>query len=218
MRIQQRHDDGEALVGGADHADAAVGLGDVFDQPVDGVVGVGGVVGAGGVEAAVHGRRRHEVGAFGAVLAADVLIDADVAGLDEDLVGEVELVDHAGDVFARGRVAACSGGRRGGADAGGGAIGCGTGGGVVGGAGEDDGHVRCAFGDDDDGVELDAVAHGHHLDALDVVEVGLGRNGMGRGGRGEGAGDIVGDWLFLCGGRKGAESEPDECGGAAEGH
>ena len=49
--MQQRHDDGEAFVGGADHADAAVGFGHVLHQPVDGVVGVGGVVGAGGVEA-----------------------------------------------------------------------------------------------------------------------------------------------------------------------
>ena len=42
-------------------------------------------------------------------------------------------------------------------------------GGVVGRAGEQDGRVPGAFGDDDDGVQLDAVAHGDHHFALDVV-------------------------------------------------
>ena len=54
----------------------------------------------------------------------------------------------------------------------------GAAGGVVGSAGEDDGRVLRAFRDDDDGVELDAVAHGDHVDALDVVVVGLGSDGM----------------------------------------
>ena len=46
MRIDERHDDGEALVGAADHADAAVRLGHVLHKPVDRVVGVGGVIDA----------------------------------------------------------------------------------------------------------------------------------------------------------------------------
>jgi len=219
MRVEEGHDDGEALVGRAEHADAAIGHGEIFDEPVDGVVGVGGVVGAGGVEAAVHGWRRHEVGAFGAVFAADVLVDADVAGFDEDLVAEIELVEHAGGVFM-GRGAVCSGGGRSRTDAGGGAIGCGACGCVVGCAGEDDRRVGGGFGDDDDGVELDAVAHGDHLDALDVVEAGLGGDGVRRRGRGEGVGDVVGDGLFLRGGGESAknESKPGECSTAERDH
>ncbi len=116
--------------------------------------------------------------------------------------------------------AACSGGWRCGTDAGGGAIGCGAGGGVVRSAGEDDRHVLCDLGDNDDGVELDAVTHGDHLDALDVVEVGLGGDGGWRGGRREGVGDVVGDWLLLGEGGEGAkgESEPSKCSTAERDH
>src|SRR5947209_7828246 len=61
MRIQQRHDDREAFVRRADHADAAVGFRDVFDQPVDGVVGVGDVVRAGAVQRTTHGPRHYVI-------------------------------------------------------------------------------------------------------------------------------------------------------------
>ncbi len=147
MRIEQCHDDGEALVAGADHADAAVRLGHVLDQPVDGVPGVGGVVGAGGVIARSDRRRRHVVGALGAVLAANILIDANIAGLDKNFVGERKSLDHARTLGARGAA-----------------------GGVVGSAGEQNGRILRSLGDDNDGVELDAVAHGNHHYAL--VEIG----------------------------------------------
>ena len=42
--------------------------------------------------------------------------------------------------------------------------------GVVGRAGEEDGRVLGAFGDEDDGVEFYAVAHGDHDLAAGVVE------------------------------------------------
>ncbi len=45
MRIEQRHDDREALIGRTDHADAAVRFRRVLHQPVDGVVGIGDVIG-----------------------------------------------------------------------------------------------------------------------------------------------------------------------------
>ena len=46
MRAEQRHDHGEAFIGRADHAHAAVRFRGVLHQPVDGVVGVGDVVGS----------------------------------------------------------------------------------------------------------------------------------------------------------------------------
>src|SRR5512147_199094 len=42
--------------------------------------------------------------------------------------------------------------------------------GVVGSARQQDGRVAGAFGDNDDGVQLDAVAHGNHDLALDVIK------------------------------------------------
>jgi hypothetical protein len=42
--VDEGGEGGEAVVGDADDADLLVGFGDVFDEPVDGVVGVGGVV------------------------------------------------------------------------------------------------------------------------------------------------------------------------------
>ena len=47
--MQQGQAGGEAVVGDAVDADAAVVVRDVLDQPVDGVVGVGGLVGRLGV-------------------------------------------------------------------------------------------------------------------------------------------------------------------------
>ena len=81
VRAEQGHGHRPAIVGGTDHADAAVGFGDVLDQPVDGVVGVGGVVGLGGIQGA-DGRPGHHIVALGAIFAADVLGDEDVAVVD----------------------------------------------------------------------------------------------------------------------------------------
>ena len=84
VRMDERHERQKAVVGDAEDADLAIGLGNVFDEPVDGVVGVGGLVDGRGVLRAVEGAV-HDVVAFGAVLAADVLDDADVAAFDDDV-------------------------------------------------------------------------------------------------------------------------------------
>ena len=63
-------------------------LGNVVHEPVDGVVGVRGLVDGRGVLRAADGAI-HDVVAFGAVLAADVLNDADVAAIDDDVDGVV---------------------------------------------------------------------------------------------------------------------------------
>ncbi len=181
--MEQGHDDGESFVAGADHADAAVRFGDVFHQPVDSVPGIGGVVGAARVVAGVHGRRRHEVGTFGSVFAADVLIDADVARLDEDFIAEREGLDHARALRSRG-----------------------TGGGVVRRAGKEDRGTVRPFGDDDDGVELDAVAHGDHDDALLKVAGLLGGFEVG--------GQLVGGEVLLLGDGAGGCGEKEAGNGA----
>ena len=94
VRVDEGGQGGEAVVGDAYNSHLAVGLGDVLDEPVDGVVGVGGVVDGGWVEGAVEGAV-HDVIALGAVLAADVLDDADVATVDDDVGGVVVAVEAA---------------------------------------------------------------------------------------------------------------------------
>ncbi len=82
VRIDEGHEGEEAVVGNAEDADLAVGFGNVFDEPVDGVVGVGGMVNQRGVLRAAE-RAGHHVVALGAVLAPHVLNHADVAALDD---------------------------------------------------------------------------------------------------------------------------------------
>ncbi len=103
----------------------------------------------------------HDVFAFGTVLAADVLDDADVAAFDDGFDGVVVAVEDGAEVGAFG-------------------VG-GEGFGVVGGAGEEDGGAAGVFRGEDDGVEFDAVAHGDHFCAAGVVE---GFRFGGEGGRG----------------------------------
>ena len=151
VRVDQRHQRQEAVVGDAEDADLAVALGDVLDQPVDGVVRIGRVVHRRRVLRPVE-RPVHDVVALGAVLAADVLHHADVATFDDHVGGVVV----AGEDGAQVR-ALCVGGELVGA---------------VGGAGEEDGRAVGALWHQDDGVELDPVAHRDHDLAAGVVEAG----------------------------------------------
>ena len=177
VRVDEGHQHGKTFVRRADHADLAVRLRDVLDQPVDGVVRVGRVVDRRVVQRAAHGARHHVV-AFGAVFAAHVLEHADVAILDE---GIVAFAQHRIDV--RALVALRALGR------------------VVGRAGQHDGRVGHALRNHDHGVQLDAIAHRDHLHALDVVRIRVGRRGelgrnIGRHRRGlrvDGAGDEDGE-------------------------
>ena len=57
MRIDQRHQRQEAVVGDPQDADFAVALGDVLHQPVDGVVGVGGMIDGRRIQRAVQRAR-----------------------------------------------------------------------------------------------------------------------------------------------------------------
>ncbi len=79
--------DVEAGVGDAPHADAPVVIGDVFDEPVDGVVGVSALVGVG--VGLLDGLVGADFGpfAFRHVAAADILVDEDEAVLHEFVGG-----------------------------------------------------------------------------------------------------------------------------------
>src|SRR3546814_21122205 len=88
---------------------------------------------------------------FRSVFAAHVLIDADIARLDERLVGERPRREHRRRVHPLGAAR-----------------------GIVRRAREDDRRVGRALGDDDDGIELHAVAHRDHHLALDVIARGGG--------------------------------------------
>src|SRR5207245_7614479 len=129
-------------------------------EPINGVVGVRGVVDGRGIERAAE-RAIHHVVAFGAVFAANVLDDADVAAFENDfqrIVIALEAGTEMRAVLVGGEI-----------------------GGVVGRAGKEDGRVLCASGDEKDGGQLDAIAHGHHDVAPPVVKaVGNGRTLSGR--------------------------------------
>ncbi len=145
VRVEQRHGHGPAVVGRADHADLLVRFRHVLDQPVDRVPGIGGVVGLGRVQRP-HRRPRHDVVALRAVLAADVLIDEDIAVIDPFAVGRPHGV-------AQVRLAVGDEGTVG----------------IVRRAFHQHGQPLGALGHDDDGVQLHAVAHRDHHLALDVV-------------------------------------------------
>jgi len=85
MRIEQRHEREEPVVRNAGDADAAVVIGHVLHQPVDGVPGVGRMIDAAAVERASE-RQIHDVVAFRAVLTADVLVNTHIAVADQRLV------------------------------------------------------------------------------------------------------------------------------------
>ena len=113
------------------------------------------MVDGGWVEWAAQGAV-HDVVALGAVLAADVLDDADVAAVDDDVGCVVVAVEAGAEVRAlhvcRQRV------------------------GAVGRAGEEDRRVFCTLWHEDHGVKLDAVAHRDHDLAPVVVEAAVCRH------------------------------------------
>ena len=149
MRVDQRHQRQEPVVGNAEDADLAVALGSVLHQPVDRVVGVGGVIDRRRVLRPAQ-RPVHHVVAFRAVLAADVLHHADVAALDDHFQRVVVAGEHrrqVGAVRVAGEVVR-----------------------VVRRARQQDRRAPGALRHQDDGVQLHAVAHRNHDVALHVVE------------------------------------------------
>ena len=77
MRMQQRHARGEAVIGNTHNSHFAVVIGNVLQQPVDGVIGVSGLVGCFGV-LLIDVRRKQER-AFRLEAATEVLNHEDVA-------------------------------------------------------------------------------------------------------------------------------------------
>ena len=169
VRVDEAHQGREAVVAGADRADTAVRFGHVPDQPVDGVPGVGRMVDRGRVERAAQGPVHHIVAAR-LVLAAHVLERDDIAGAHQlgrkrrkDVLGERPERSVRRRLVRRIRRAVEHDrifARRGG------------------------GSPR----DDEDGVELNPVAHRDHHFAADVLEAGARR------GKAPGNVAALGDW------------------------
>src|SRR6266581_3172576 len=88
VRIDERHQGREAVVGNAENADLAVAFRDVFHEPVDRVVRVGGVIDRSGVQGPAQGTIHHVV-ALGVILAAHILDHANVAAFQDDFGGVV---------------------------------------------------------------------------------------------------------------------------------
>ena len=140
----------EAGVGDAPHADLAVVVGHVLDEPVDGVEGVGAFVGVlGSIVAGLVGADVDE-DAFGHVAAADIFIDEDEAflfgGHGRADLGLVVIGAVRSDAVRR--------------------------------ALHDDGvGLRGVLGDVGAGEEADSVAHGDAVFVLGVVGLGVGEVG-----------------------------------------
>ena len=164
MRIQQRHDHGEAFVGRADHADPAVRLRHVLHQPIDGVIGVRSVVGAGGVE----GPKPRAAASSGTGLPTRTCRARPgrrgCSRLRRTPRRSGATLDHRRLLLR-----------------------CGALGGVVAGPREQHRGSLRVLGHDDHGIELDAVAHGDHHHTLLVV------GGGGRRIEGDGSSSIGND-------------------------
>ena len=156
MRIHQRHQRQEAIVGDAQKSNLAVAFRNILHQPVDGVVSVRGVIDGGRVLRPVQ-RPVHDVVALRAVLAAHVLDHADVTAFD-DHIGRIVVALQDRTQVRTLRVA-------------------GQPVGVVRRAGQQDGSAMGALGQQDHGVQLHAVPHRDHRLALAVIEAigGLGK-------------------------------------------
>lgn len=148
MRMHQRYQGKKAVVGYAEDADLAIRLRHILYQPVDCVVGIGRLIYRRRIERTVDGPVHHVV-AFAAVLAANILHHANVATLN-DWLGRVIVAVEAG----REMDARCIGGQHGR---------------VVRCSREQNPFSICAFGDQDDRMQLDAVPHGNHHVAPFVI-------------------------------------------------
>ena len=159
MRIYERHQRGEAVVGDAEYAHLAVGFRDVLDQPIDGVVGVGRVIDGSGVQRPAQ-RPGHYIITFRAVLAAHVLHHSDVAAVDHGVVRDVGAVDERGQVSAAvlHHAVRCA----------------------VGSPRQQNRRTMRAFRNQNDGLQFDSVAHRNHDFALHVVEAVDARHEGGR--------------------------------------
>src|ERR1051326_8826941 len=82
MRVYQPHERQEAIVGNSQNAYFAIAFGNVFYEPVDGVVRVSSVINRSRILWAVQ-RSVHHVVALRSVLAADVLHHADVSAFHD---------------------------------------------------------------------------------------------------------------------------------------
>ncbi len=139
--MHQRREREKAVVADAENAHTAVALRHMLHQPVDGVVGVGRFIHGRWIERTAEGPV-HDVIALAAVLAANVLHDADVPAIDDRLCRVVVAPQAYVQVDA-----GCVGGEDDG---------------VVGGPRHEHAGVLRAHGHQKNRVQLDTVAHRDH--------------------------------------------------------
>ncbi len=159
VRIDERHERLESVIRDPDGAHLAVAFRHVFHQPVDGVVSIGGVIHGSRILGPVHGAI-HDVISLGAILAAHILDDPDVAIL-ENHVGRVVIALQRGPQVTALRVDHQRLG-------------------VIGRAREQHAGMRRTLGYQNDRVQFDAVTHRDHHVAEHVVEGIADRRKVGR--------------------------------------
>src|SRR5579872_3984625 len=74
--MQKRHGGEPASVGGTEHSNLSVVVGDMMDEPIDGVIGIGGLIYSAGL---IGGLPKHNEFAFGSKAPANVLVNENVA-------------------------------------------------------------------------------------------------------------------------------------------
>ena len=154
MRVKQRHERRKSVVRDADDPHLAVRLRHMLHQPVDRVVRVGRMVHRRRIQRPVQ-RPIHHIIALAAILAAHVLHHADIPAVDNYVHGVVISIQRRIQVCAMQIVGqSCRAIRR---------------------AGQQNAGVLRAFRNQDDRMQLHAVAHRDHHIARRVVIAGVGR-------------------------------------------
>jgi hypothetical protein len=105
--MNERHQGQEAVIGDPENSHFAVALGNVFHQPVDGVVGVRRLVDRRRILGPVD-RTVHKETAFGAKFSAYILNDPDIASLDNHVGRIVITIQRGPQMSTHGMV--CQGG------------------------------------------------------------------------------------------------------------
>ena len=149
VRIDQRHQRQKTVVGNSQNADLAIRFRNIFNEPVNGVVRVSGMINGRGIQRPMK-RAGHDVVAFGAVFSANILNHPDVSAFENHFERVVVAAQVRAEVRAVEMASEAVG--------------------VVRSARQKDRGVFGTCRNEDDGMQLRAVAHRDHHDAPCVVK------------------------------------------------
>ena len=145
MRVNKCHHNSEPFVRRPNHPHLAIGFRNVLHQPIYRVIRICRIVDATRIQRPQRWGR-HPVPSFRTILPAHVLEYPDVAGMHKYIVALWQFVEHVGRLVPRRptrRIVRCPR--------------------------KEDRSVRCALGNNNNGVELHAVPHGNHDNLFDIV-------------------------------------------------